>query len=86
MLEKASKTIIADIENDVRRKMFVSRYFGEAPSNKEPLSEFVEDIIVNFLESNKNDIISKAAEILADRLARTKAAKAAMADALEVSK
>lgn len=86
VLEEASKTIIDDIEKDVRQKMFAPRYYGEVPSNKEPLSVFVENIIANFLESNKNDIISKAAEILANRLARTKAAKAAMADALEVSK
>lgn len=74
--EHAEKEIIKDLKQQVANKIFKAYYYRtNADPEKDPLSEFAKDIICNMLEEHKDTITTKAAEILADRLARTKAGK-----------
>lgn len=74
--ESAAKQIIGEIKQEIADKLFESRYCARnANPEKDPLSNFSEGIILDFLEDKKDAIIQKAGELLADRLLRTKSAK-----------
>ena len=74
--ERAAKQIIGEIKQAIANKLFESRYYAtKANPEKDPLSDFSEGVILDFLEDKKDAIIQKAGELLADRLLRTKAAK-----------
>lgn len=77
VLDSAEKKIMADIERDVCDKLFASSlyYGGHSDPKRDGLSSFSERIVDEFLERNKESIIDTAAKYLADKLARTKAAK-----------
>ena len=72
----AEKQIIEHIEQQVRDKMFSSRGYGSHADENSPLSGFSEQLINKFLEKHKDEIIDKTALYLADKLLRTKKAKA----------
>lgn len=80
--EQAAKTIIANIERDVRNKLFSKSYYNKNATADDPLSDFSRELVVEFLEKNKYAIILKTSENLADRLSKTKAAKEALAAVL----
>lgn len=73
--DSAKKQIIDGIKQDVCNKLFTAYYRTNATPN-DPLSSFSINIINEFLEKNKEVILEKAAEHLADKLSRTKAGKA----------
>lgn len=75
--EHAEKEIITDLKQQVTNQLFQAYYYRQnADPEKDPLSEFSKDIILGSFEEHKDVIIQKAAEILADKLARSKAGKA----------
>lgn len=79
--EYAVKEITNNLQQQVANKLFDSMYYNtDARIERDPLSRFSESIIDSFFEKYKDIIIDKAAKRLADRLARTKVAKAILGD------
>lgn len=74
--ESAEKQIIKDIEQQVRNKLFESPYYGRNADENSPLNDYSKRLIESFLEKHKDEILEKAATHLAEKLVRTKAAKA----------
>ena len=74
--ENAEKNITNDLKQQVANRMFERSYYQKnADPERDPLSNFSKNIIDNFFNENKEIIIEKAAELLADKLSRTKKAK-----------
>ena len=87
ILDNAEKTIINEMTRDIRKVFFDvdNSYYGH-PGKVIGLSGDMEKRVDTFIEENKNKIIELAAEKLADRLSRTKAAKDALATVLDKEK
>lgn len=74
--ENAERVIINDLKQQVANKLFQRDYYrNNADPERDPLSTFAKGIVERFLVENKDIIIERAAEQLADKLARTKKAK-----------
>lgn len=75
--KNAEKEIIKDLKQQVANKLFEPRYYkGNADPKIDPLSDWTKsEIIVAFLNENKDRIIAETAKELAIRLSRSKAAK-----------
>ena len=70
--ENAEKVIINELQMQIKKTIFDKDYFGRPT---ETLSTWAESHINGFLEKHKTEIIECAGKYLAERLARTKAAK-----------
>lgn len=68
----AKKQALKAIEERIMDVMFEKPYYNSKHRSDEPLREMVKDEIRKFMESKEDIIIDKAAELLADRLVRTK--------------
>lgn len=74
--EHAEKEIITSIKQQVVNKLFESRYYGcNANPKTDSLSLFSETLIKEFLVEHEDEIVSKAAEYLATKIARRKSSK-----------
>ena len=73
--QNAEKTIIDGIEQKVCDRMFNSRFYGGKGDPKAGFNNWMDGQVEKFLESHKQEIIEEAGRFLADKLARTKAAK-----------
>ena len=75
--KNAEKEIIKDLKQQVINKIFSSSsyYRNDADPEIDKLSSASEDIIKKAFEENQQYILDKAAELLADRLARSKKGK-----------
>lgn len=72
--KSAEKTIVKDIEAQVANKLFENRYYGrDADPARDNLSEFSRLIVSDMLHENKDAIVDKAAQYLAEKIARSKA-------------
>lgn len=71
--ENASKQIIGELKQQVANRIFRSSYYGQ---NVDPyhdkLSDTSERIVSGFLNENKDIIVQRASEILADKMFRSK--------------
>lgn len=76
VMEHAERQIIEDIKRVIVNRMFQSRYYGRDPEITDPLSETAKEIIENVFSKYHEEIVSKAAQLLADKLARSKTGKA----------
>lgn len=74
----AQKTIISNIERDIRNKMF-SHPYRENALPGDALSDYCKNILLDLFAQDRDEIIEKAAELLAERFSKTKAAKVAAA-------
>ena len=74
--ENAEKQIIKNIEQQVRDKLFTAQYWNGHADKDSPLNAFSKNIIDNFLEKHKEELLEKTANYLADKLMRSKAGKA----------
>ena len=79
--EKAEKEIMANIQCEVGQKIFErTSYYAYGNNNKgynpNCLSDWACNMFEEFMKTHKDEIIASAAKELADRLSRTKAAKA----------
>lgn len=74
--ENAEREIIKNIQQQVTNRIF-SAYWSNANADPKTdrLSTFSEQIFLKFLEENKEDLLDKAAKLLAERLAKTKKGK-----------
>lgn len=78
--ENAEKTIIKDIQRQVEQRIFETDWNGK-PTGK--LNYVAEGLITKWLDQHKDEIIQQAVKALADKLAKTKAVKTAVAELLE---
>ena len=72
--EHAERQIIQNIEKAVKKQLFTADWRGNV-SDYSPLSEYSKEIFIGFLEQNRDQILKKAAECLADKLLKTKRGK-----------
>lgn len=71
--ENASKQIIGELKQQVANRIFSANYYGQnANPSRDKLSDVSEKIVADFLEDNKDIIIQRASEILADRMLKSK--------------
>lgn len=77
--ENVEAQVVAKILDEVKKQMFKSRYVRYSNEDQytdpEPLRNMIKYQINTVIELNKDLIIKEAAEILADKLARTKSVK-----------
>ena len=77
--ENVESQVFAKIKDEVKKQMFNARYvrYGNEDSytDPEPLRNMIKSEIAKELNRHQDLIIKTAAEILADKLARTKAVK-----------
>ena len=75
--ENAERQVIAKITADVEDIIYRKHYgYYREKDNKEPLRELIKERIDAILEENKPLILDEASTKLAERLSKTKAAKA----------
>ena len=74
--DNAEKQIVETLTQEIRNKIFRSSYFNSKATAKDPLSDFTTELIEQFLETHKDEILNKAPVHLAEKLSRTKAGKA----------
>lgn len=72
--KNAEKTITEALQKKVEKEIFRRRGWG----NDSELTQWAEQIIVGYLDANKETIINEAARMLSDRLLRTKRVKEAV--------
>lgn len=74
--ENVESRVVAKIQDEVKKQMFEKRYrYGNDYDDPEPLRNMIKGEIEKELYRHQYLIIKTAAEILADKLARTKAVK-----------
>lgn len=81
--KNAEKIIIEDLKKDVQKTIFDVDYGYYGNGRVKGPSNWFEQRLTEFLEANKTKIIEVAADKLADKLSRTKAAKEAAARVAE---
>lgn len=71
--ENASKQIIGELKQQVANRIFSANYYGSnANPARDPLSDMSQRIVSDFLNDNKDVIVQRASEILADKMFRSK--------------
>lgn len=71
--ENASNQIIGELKQQVANRIFSAYYYGSnANPKRDPLSDMSERIVADFLNENKEAILQRAAEVLADKMFRSK--------------
>jgi hypothetical protein len=82
VMKNAPKEIIDALKQQVADRLFAGyyRYSQHADPNRDPISNFTKGILEEFLNENKDIIIEKAAQNLAERLVRTKKGKEILDD------
>ena len=75
--ENVESQVIGKIISEIENQMYIDRYYfaGDNYKNPEPLKNMIKYEIQKKLTEHQDIIIKTAAEILADKLARTKAVK-----------
>jgi hypothetical protein len=82
--ENAEKVITNSIQKEVEGNIFRNDYY--AGRRRTELTSEAESIILAWLDSNKDEIIQHAGKLLADKLAKTKAAKTVLEEVLNNDK
>lgn len=83
--DNAEEQIIKQIEQQVRNGLF-EHYYGRDADEQSGLNRYSKEIVENFLEKHKEEILEKAAIHLSDKLVRTKAGKALLEDNEQAAK
>lgn len=78
--ERATESIIEELKQEVRNKIFDSCHYYKNASANDPLSSFSVDIVLSVLNEDREKIIEKAADLLAYRLSMSKAGKAILSN------
>lgn len=79
--KSAEEKIIKDLMQQIMNHVFDAGYYGSDAKPSDPLKEWCIKHFDSFLEQNREVILDRAAERLADRLCRIKAAKEMAAQA-----
>lgn len=80
---KAEREIVNGLKNRVEANIENALYAKSYYRNEKNLQSWVVSEFVNFLDKNKDEIIERASEKLADKLCRTKAVKEAVGNVLK---
>ncbi len=75
IVEKASDSMFHKIHEEIKNAIYERNRYNDP-------RDYVTEKTTEFLEKHKDEIINKAAEMAADKLSRTKAAKEAAAKAI----
>lgn len=79
----ASKQIIRELKQQVANRIFSANYYGKnADPSRDQLSEASVQIVSDFLKANKDTIVERASEILADKMFKSKTIKEKIKDSL----
>lgn len=82
--KECKERVIDNITDEVKSIMYKDEYhYNRKVLSNEPLRHMVEDEIHDILENKQEDIMKMAAEMLADKLSRTKKVKEMAADVAE---
>lgn len=81
--KNAENVIIKDLKESVEEVVFDIRRTWSKERQREGLTRWAEKHFEEFLVENKSEIIEEAANMLADRLSRTKMAREALSRVLE---
>lgn len=76
----AEKVITEKLHKQVARCIFQSNYRGETFDR---LNDVAEQVLLRWLDSHKEELVKLASEVLADKMARTKAVKTAINNVVE---
>lgn len=77
MIERdAQKQVIGEIKQAVVNRLFDPGYYRKTATISDKLSDFSKQIVTDFLEANKDEVIDRASKYLAEKLSTRKAAKA----------
>lgn len=75
--ENAYKEVVESLKTDVMKNILEKTYYGTR------LTSFAEGVIGNVFTQYKDEIIDKAAQLIAEKAMRTKAWKEKFGDAME---
>lgn len=81
--KNAEKKIIEDIEEMVLKRIFQSRSYygsGKIDPEKDQLSEWTESIVKDLFNENREEIMNRAAKLVADSVKKSKYYKDGIAD------
>lgn len=79
----ASKQIIGDLKQQVANRIFSANYYDKnADPSRDQLSEASVKIVSDFLKDNKDNIVERASEILADKMFKSKTIREKIKDSL----
>lgn len=71
--DNASKQIIGDLKQQVANRIFSAYYYGQnANPSTDKLSDLSVQIVSDFLKDNKDVIVERASELLADKMLKSK--------------
>lgn len=75
--EQAEQKIIKEIKQQVANKLFQSSGYGRrnVDPERDQLSEFSKNIVEEWLNKYKNEIITEAAKVIAEKMMRSKIIK-----------
>ena len=84
----AEKKIVEEIKQDLLRKIYQARRYGskKIEPDYDPLSEWTESIIRDLFNKNKEEIMDRAAKLVADSVKKSKYYKEGIADICEEGK
>ena len=81
--ENASKQIIGDLKQQVANRIFSANYYDKnADPSRDQLSEASVKIVSDFLKDNKDNIVERASEILADKMFKSKTIREKIKDSV----
>lgn len=81
--ENAEKNITKELRDKVGRIMFgTSTYSGK---ELDTITQWAESVFKEYLNEHKDEIVQLAAKFLAERLAKTKAARDALGDVVKMT-
>lgn len=81
--ENASKHIIGELKQQVANRIFSANYYDKnADPSRDQLSEASVQIVSDFLKANKDTIVERASEILADKMFKSKTIREKIKDSL----
>lgn len=79
----ASKQIIGELKQQVANRIFSANYYDKnADPSRDQLSEASVKIVSDFLKDNKDNIVERASEILADKMFKSKTIREKIKDSL----
>lgn len=79
----ASKQIIGELKQQVANRIFSANYYDKnADPSRDKLSEASVKIVSDFLKDNKDNIVERASEILADKMFKSKTIREKIKDSV----
>ena len=81
--ENARKQIIGELKQQVANRIFSANYYDKnADPSRDQLSEASVQIVSDFLKANKDTIVERASEILADKMFKSKTIREKIKDSV----